>query len=235
MDRLQRLETSLENGLASYERILAYVQPYWQRLAVGAGCLLLVSLLTLAIPWTARALVDLVIVEQDLAQLNRIVLTLVGILLLRATLGYISAYQVSWAGEQVAADLLRRVYERLLSASPGSYLGEDGGGTASQLSDHVRTIRNAVTTNLEVLLQETITVIAILAIVAAMSGRLLLLMLVCPSWGATINNSPNGSRAKAAAARPGEWMPSSLVSRINGFMIDKPPITPGEDQVYPQI
>ena len=44
-------------------------------------------------------------------------------------------------------------------------------------------------------------------------------ILVCWEAGAAINSSPSGSSAAAAAASPGEAIPSSLVTRIKGRVI----------------
>ena len=41
---------------------------------------------------------------------------------------------------------------------------------------------------------------------------------VCWVCGATIKISARSAAAHAAAARPGEWMPSSFVIKISGFI-----------------
>jgi hypothetical protein len=52
-------------------------------------------------------------------------------------------------------------------------------------------------------------------------GGFALPMADCWCAGATINNSPKGSQALAAAKSPRERMPSSLVMRMSGWVVKK--------------
>jgi len=70
--RLARLGPAVRAGMQSYGRILAYVRPYWLPLAASAISLVLIGLLSLAMPWAVQRLIDSVIVGQDMTQLNRI-------------------------------------------------------------------------------------------------------------------------------------------------------------------
>ena len=95
---------AMRAGMESYGRILAYVRPYWLPLAAAAASLVLISLLSLAMPWAVQRLIDSVIVGQDMTQLNRIALILAGIFAVRAVLSAAYTYLISWVGERVVAD-----------------------------------------------------------------------------------------------------------------------------------
>jgi len=99
----------LRKGLASYGRMLAYVRPYWPYLTLTAISLVFISLLGLAMPLAVKNLVDQVVVGQDFAQLNRIVLVLAGIFILRSALGFVYTYLSAWVGERVVAHLRREI------------------------------------------------------------------------------------------------------------------------------
>ncbi|MFN2166158.1 MAG: ABC transporter ATP-binding protein, partial [Anaerolineae bacterium] len=165
-------------GLARYRRMLAYVRPYWLHLVLAAICLVAISLLSLAMPWAVKDLVDQVVVGQDLNQLNLIALALTGIFVLRAGFGFAQTYLIAWTGERVVANLRRQIYEHLLSLSLGFFSGQRVGEIVSRLSNDVQVIQSAVTSNLVVLLQQVATFVGAIVIVAIMNWRLMLLMAV---------------------------------------------------------
>jgi subfamily B ATP-binding cassette protein MsbA len=174
----QRWTERLLQGLQSYRRMLAYVRPYWLQLALSAFSLVLISLLNLAMPWGVQKLVDLVAVGQDFSQLNRIALLLAGIFVLRSAFGFVQTYLTSWVGERVVANLRRELYEHLLSLSLGFFAGQRVGEIVSRLGNDVQVIQSAVTSNLVVLLQQVVTLVGVVAVVATMSWRMTLLMAV---------------------------------------------------------
>jgi len=158
--------------------MLAYVRPYRLHLVLAAICLLAISLLSLAMPWAVKELVDQVVVGQDLEQLNRIAVLLAGIFVLRAGFGFAQTYLIAWVGERVVANLRRQIYEHLLSLSLGFFSGQRVGEIVSRLSNDVQVIQSAVTSNLVILLQQIATFVGVLVIVAVMNWRLMLLMAV---------------------------------------------------------
>jgi subfamily B ATP-binding cassette protein MsbA len=172
------MRSNLRQGLQNYGRMLAYVRPYWRRLTLAAINLLLVSLLGLVMPLAVRSLVDLVVVGQDMAQLNRIALALVFIFVLRSAFSFVYIYLMAWVGERVVANLRREIYEYLLSLSLSFFAGQRVGEIVSRVSNDVQVIQSAVTSNLVVLLQQLVTAVGVIAIVSFMSWRLTALMLV---------------------------------------------------------
>jgi subfamily B ATP-binding cassette protein MsbA len=169
---------SVRHGLQSYSRMLAYVRPYRLYLILAAISLVFISLLSLAMPWAVQKLVDLVAVGQDFTQLNRIALVLAGIFVLRTGFGFAQTYLVSWVGERVVANLRREIYEHLLTLSLGFFASQRVGEIVSRLSNDVQVIQSAVTSNLVMLLQEIVTLVGVVAVVATMSWRMTLLMAV---------------------------------------------------------
>jgi subfamily B ATP-binding cassette protein MsbA len=169
---------AVRKGLQSYGRMLAYVRPYRLHLILAAISLVFISLLSLAMPWAVQKLVDLVAVGQDFAQLNRLALVLAGIFVLRTGFGFAQTYLVSWVGERVVANLRREIYEHLLTLSLGFFAARRVGEIVSRLSNDVQVIQSAVTSNLVMLLQEIVTLVGVVVVVATMSWRMTLLMAV---------------------------------------------------------
>ncbi len=158
--------------------MLAYVRPYRLHLTLAALCLVLISLLGLAMPLVVQRLVDLVAVGRDFASFNRIALLLAAIFGLRSAFGFVQTYLIAYAGERVVATLRREVYEHLLSLSLGFFAGQRVGEIVSRLSNDVQVIQGAITNNLVVLLQQVVAAAGVVVIVWVMNWRLTLLMAV---------------------------------------------------------
>jgi len=196
--RWQRLKASVRAGLSNYRRMLAYVRPYRAHLGVVAASLLVLSLLGLALPWAVKELVDLVVLGQDIAQLNRIALILAAILLLRTALGFVQAYLTAWVGERVVVRLRRDLFDHLLSLPLGFFAQQRVGALVSRMGSDVQIIQSAVTSNLVSLVQQLVTTGGILVIVATMSWRLTLLMGVAMP-GVVLITRAMGRRIRAVA------------------------------------
>jgi subfamily B ATP-binding cassette protein MsbA len=176
--RFEQVRLGMGEGTATYGRTLAYVRPYWPHLALAALALLLMSLLGLAMPWALSILVDSVVVTQSLSQLNRIVLILAGIFVLRSAFSFVYTYVTAWVGERVVANLRREIYGHLLSLSLGFFATQRVGEIVSRVGSDVLVIQHAVTGNLVILVQYVVTVVGVIIVVGLMSWRLTLLMLV---------------------------------------------------------
>ena len=168
----------VRQGLETYARILGYVRPYWHYLVLAAISLVLFSLLSLAVPWVIKNLIDTAVVAEQVAQLNRFALILGGIFVLRAGLGFVQTYLLAWVGERVVASLRRETYDHLLSLSLGFFAGQRVGGLMSRLSNDVQVIRSAVTSDLVMLLQQIVTATGVIVIVTLIDWRLTALMAV---------------------------------------------------------
>jgi subfamily B ATP-binding cassette protein MsbA len=174
--RLRQLKNALRAGLRSYGRILVYVRPYGRQLGLAALSLVLVSLLTLVLPWAVQRLVDVVVVGRNVAQLNLIALVLFGAFVLRSLFGFASTYLLAWVGERVVVSLRRQIYEHLLAQSLGFFAGQRVGEIVSRISNDVQVIQYAVTGNLVGLLQQIVTAAGIVVVVGLMNWRLTALM-----------------------------------------------------------
>jgi subfamily B ATP-binding cassette protein MsbA len=177
-ERWQETRLAFAQGVRDYRRILGYVRPYWLYLLLASISLALVSLISLAVPWAVKNLVDVVVVGQDLAALNRIAVAMGALFILRAMFGVVQTYLVSWVGQRVMDNLRRGMYDHLLSLSLGFYATHRVGEVLSRLITDVQTIRTAVTTNVVALVQQIVTLAGTVVIVTAMDWQLTAIMAV---------------------------------------------------------
>ena len=169
---------ALRQGLETYGRILTYVRPYWRLLALAGISLVLSSLLSLAVPWVIKNLLDTTMTAAEVSQLNRFAVVLSVVFVLRAAFGFVQAYLLSWVGERVVASLRRQTYDHLLSLSLGFFAGQRVGELMSRLSSDVQVVRAAVTSDLVTLLQQIVTAAGVVVIATLIDWRLTALMAV---------------------------------------------------------
>ncbi|MGQ9684504.1 MAG: ABC transporter ATP-binding protein [Anaerolineae bacterium] len=162
--------------MGELRRLLAFVRPYWRRMAAATAFLLLSSLLGLVLPWVIRNIIDTVFVQQDYATLNRIVVGLLGVFVVQGIFIYSRDYLLSYVGERVVASLRRCVYAQLMRLSLAFYTRRQTGEIISRVTNDVALIQATLTTNLVSLLSQTLTLAGGVIMLLALSWRLSLLL-----------------------------------------------------------
>jgi len=158
-----------------YRRLLGFARPYAARLAL-AGLLLAVStVLTLAWPQFIQRIVDGVIVEGDGAALDRLVIVLIGVLLLRMAVDSYRGFLVSWAGERIIADLRIRVARHLMGLSLSYFNDRKTGEILAHVTSDVTQLHFAVTQSVLSITSQILTLLGGAFVVFTMNWRLALL------------------------------------------------------------
>lgn len=158
-----------------YRRLLGFARPYARRLLL-AGLLLAVStVLTLAWPQFIQRIVDGVIVEGDGAALDRLVIVLIGVLLLRMGVDSYRGFLVSWAGERIIADLRIRVARHLMGLSLSYFNDRKTGEILAHVTSDVTQLHFAVTQSVLSITSQILTLVGGAFVVFTMNWRLALL------------------------------------------------------------
>ena len=156
---------------AALRRLLGLAWPYRWALAGGGVCLIIASLLGLAIPWLVRGLIDGVMLAGG-ASLGRTAALFIGVALIQALVGITQGYLLSYTGERLVADLRRRLFAHLQGLSVGFFDGRRVGELLSRLTNDVTAIQASLTSNLLNFLQQLVTLVGALALVIVTDWRL---------------------------------------------------------------
>ena len=162
---------------APLRRLLALAAPYWGRMAVGGGMLVINSFVSLAIPLTVKGIVDSITGARQLDGLRGAVLLLVAVAVLSAALNFGQSYLLSYVGERLVADLRRRVFAHLQSLSLAFYENQRVGELTSRLSSDVTVIQSGLTNNLFGAVQQVITLVGGIILLVFLDWRILAVML----------------------------------------------------------
>ncbi len=164
-------------ALGPFHRLLSYVRPYWRRMALSIVALLVSTALGLALPLVVRSLVDIVLVQQSLATLNRLALALLAVFALQAIFGFAHSLTLAYVGERVVADLRVQLYSHLQSLSLSFYADKRTGEIVSRLTNDVTLLQGAITSDIVALLRQTVTLIGAAVLLFVLDWRLTLVIL----------------------------------------------------------
>lgn len=161
-------------------RLLGYIRPYRIAFVLGVLATMLSSGLGLVFPKLFGTMIDasfLKVGNRDTAQLDHIVLMLLGIFALSACFGAAQTYLLSKVGVSVVADLRRALFSQLLTLSPRFFGNHKTGDLTSRLTSDVSAVHSVTSTALAQFFSQAITLVGSVALLVATSTRLSLLTL----------------------------------------------------------
>lgn len=158
-----------ENALP---RLIALAWPHRGRLGLAAVCMIVSTLASLAIPYVIRLLTDGVFVHHNVAELNRVVLALVAVILLTSVFSFGRGYLLSYAGNRIVADLRVALYTHLQRLSLSFYDERRTGEIMSRISTDTTLVQTVLTDNVLTAAQQVVTLVGVIAIILFTDWRL---------------------------------------------------------------
>jgi subfamily B ATP-binding cassette protein MsbA len=159
-------------------RLYKFVAPYWKQMALAAVSLTIWSLISLAMPYAARYLVDSVFVSYSKTELNRMTLILFGLFVFQAGIGYAQNYLLLFLGQRVIADLRLSIQQHLLYLPLRFFKESRVGEIVSRVTNDVTTLQAVLTETPIAVLRQVITIIGGITLMAVMNWQLTLLIFV---------------------------------------------------------
>ena len=158
-----------------------YLRPYRIRFSLALVSMFTSSLLSLAFPYLAGAIIDAAMHQAQgdgsMARSDRTALLLMGILALQAGLSYFHSLSFATVGQCSLVDLRRATYSRLISL-PMTFFGQRRvGELASRLSADLIQIEDTLITVLPQFLRQTTLLVGGIALIAFTSLQLTGIML----------------------------------------------------------
>lgn len=155
-------------------RLLRLARPFAPRLVAASICLLISTGTFLAIPYGIRLLTDSVVIHHDASELNRIAAALIIIVFIAAFFGFLRSYLLAYVGGRIIAELRINLYRHLQSLSLDFYDERRTGDLMSRLAADTTLVQTVLTGSLLSLLQQVVTLVAVVVIVLLVDWRLAL-------------------------------------------------------------
>ncbi|MEZ4868888.1 MAG: ABC transporter ATP-binding protein [Caldilineaceae bacterium] len=153
-------------------RLLAFVQPYWQRMTVAFVLMLMSSALTLLTPYLIKVAIDNHITNGNIAGLNQIALwtalAFIGIYITTAT----QRYFLSWVGQRLLATLRDQLFRHLQHLSLSYHDTNIIGVTVSRVISDVSVINDLLSQGLLTLVSDLLLLGGIIVVMISMSPSL---------------------------------------------------------------
>ncbi len=160
------------------KRLFRYVAPYWKQMLLAAFSLTIWSLISLAMPYAARYLVDSVFVSYSSKELNQITLILLSLFVIQALIGYEQNYLLHFLGQRVIADLRLSIQQHLLYLPLRFFKESRVGEIVSRVTNDVTTLQVVLTETPIAMLRQVVTIIGGITLMAIMNWQLTLMIFV---------------------------------------------------------
>ena len=157
-------------------RLLALAVPEWRRLAAATVFLIIGGAASLAWPQVVRVLIDAA-VAGGAETLNRAVLVMAAIFAVQGVAVALRYYLFSVAGERIVTRIREAVFGAIVDQEIGFFDLRKTGELTSRLTSDATVVQNTVSVNLSMGLRSLVLLVGGLALLAASSPRLTLLML----------------------------------------------------------
>ena len=164
--------------LGTYTRLLGYVRPYTNWMVISVIALLFSVGLGLILPLVIRNLVDLILVDNDLLQLNRLAIGLFLVFILQSIASFVHRLSLAYVGENAVVDIRVQIYSHLQKLSLRFFGDFRTGEIVSRITNDTSMLQAAITEDLVALLRQAITLLGAAVLLFWLDWRLTLIILV---------------------------------------------------------
>lgn len=165
-------------GLQVYQRLAHYSLRYWPYLAFAILGLLISAITQPLFAYIMGPLLDKAILQRDPEVIAWLPLGIMGIFLLRGAAMFVSGYFMGLVGRRVVQTIRGEVFNHLLRLPVPYFQQHSAGQLLSQLTFYTDQLTTAATRGITVLIQETATIIGLLALMFYRSWQLSLGLLI---------------------------------------------------------
>jgi subfamily B ATP-binding cassette protein MsbA len=167
-----------KESVHTFRRVMVYVRPYRGWFIFSAVTLVFSALLGLVLPLVVGNVVDVVLVENDVAGLNQMMVALLVIFVVQAIFSFMHRLSLAFVGERAIADIRIDVFRHLQQLSLRYYEDTRTGEIISRLTNDISQLQAAITENLMALLRQAITLIGAAVLLFFLNWQLTLVILL---------------------------------------------------------
>lgn len=193
-------------------RILGYLKPRANQLALSIALVLTGSLISLIGPLITRTAVDDYIMTGDMRGLNLLMLAWLGMLCVNWLVSYLRTYTMALTGQTVVHEIRRNLFDHLMKLSFDYYDKVPVGKTITRFTSDVDSLNELLSSGVVALFSESVILIGIMAIMLSLDVKLALL---CFAVIPVLVYIVTGFRSKITSAERAE---RSKVSEMNAYL-----------------
>lgn len=161
----------------SFKEIANFLKPYIPHISLALICMLLVSGLSLVVPWLVKEMIDRVLINRDLRMLNLICLLGLAVYFFKGLFSFGQEYLMAYVAQKVVFDLRSRLWKHLSRLSLAFFSRERGGEIISRLTNDILLIEQTLTYAVIDMVIRSVTIIGIIAFIFYINWELSLISL----------------------------------------------------------
>ena len=165
-------------GLQVYRRLLRYAFPYWRYLLIAVVGLVLTAISQPLFAWIMGPLLDKAILQQDPDVIAWLPLGILGIFLLRGTAMFLASYYMGMVGRIITKVLRNQIFSQLLHLPMHFFEQRTSGKLLAYINYYTEQVANATIRGATSLIQDSVTIIGLFALMFYQNWRLTLSVLI---------------------------------------------------------
>lgn len=157
--------------------VIGWIKPYWPSLALVAGLSTLSTLLSLALPYLSKQLVDDALLARDRDMLVRLVLVFAGIALASFFINVVSGLRYTRVSAAILFDMRLALYQHLQRLSPRFYAAMPLGQIVTRLNSDIGEVQRVAAETLLAWIGSAIALVGTVVMLAVLDWKLFLVSL----------------------------------------------------------
>ncbi len=166
------------SGRALYARLLGHVRPYRQAVLAAVLAMIVGGLADAAIVKVVGPLVNELFVHRNRELAILLPLTVVAVFLVSGLASFASGYFMQWTAQRVILDLRRAMFAKVLRLPPAFFDEIATAKLVTRFTNDVGNLAEASTTVMTTLVRDTVTVVALIAVLLSSNWKLTLITFV---------------------------------------------------------
>src|ERR1041384_849029 len=158
--------------MSNFGRLLGYLKPYRNRVAIAVGLMILVTLSTLPMPQITRRMIDVILPRKQWSALNVVFWIVIAIYAVRGVCSFLLNYLIGWLAQRVVFDLRSQAYRHLNRLSLSYYDQRQTGKIMARVVDDINVIQYMVGSGFVTLITDLLTIIMVIPLLFWMDHRL---------------------------------------------------------------
>lgn len=164
-------------------RILSYFIPYWKRMLLVIGCIIVNSILGLIPPLLIKNIIDRALPQKDLKLLSLFIFVSVGITIILGLLQVAQAYLSIWISKHIILTMKNQMYSHLQRMSLNFYSSAKPGEIITRLTNDIDGIQDIFNSSVVNVLSSVFVLISTAIVLVTMNWKLALVgMLILPTF-----------------------------------------------------
>jgi len=151
--------------MQTYLRLLRFIRPYWVKLLLATLFMSVGALLTAAIAFMIKPVLDDIFFKKNEAMLHLLPLAVVGLYLAKGVFGYLDSYLMNWVGQRAVANLRDTLYNHLQGLSLSFFNKTSTGEIISHVINDINQMQNALSGSFTALAKDSLTVAALTGLI----------------------------------------------------------------------